>query len=486
MDVDVCGWIGGNSAQPVACGSGSSCVYDTIHGYVGCCTTSGACTAGVYTSCVDAQSSDWNKNSGIVDDGIYTCTGTAVCYRNTYPGGYYQYACGASSEATSIATSFYGQPSDEFLQQVYTGVHFTPTSAPLSTSATPPTGTSTFPTIGQVTPITSPSPTSNPSKKPIGAITGGTIGGLAFLCALLALALALYRRHQKKYHYAGPFISNHSHPNQPPTSGPFQRISNSPYDTPDDFMKHRGGVTTTRVTAGEQFPHSGATIFPDTGEYAGAADPHHPYTNTPNIPYFQPNRSSQESYHDQERDLGNRERGREDEPLVGGGDGRSEIEDFSRSYHQAIAVNLRDGEEEGPVHSNSGVLPGGIGGTGIGMGSGLGGNHRTEDREARSEALRERLGGLGLNPPLGSHPVRGFSYDDVGGGTGNGDDREWKAQRLLVGLGSAVGRRGPEDERPRYALVDEIAGEDVPILQSPGQMRHERAKIRDDQQENKI
>jgi hypothetical protein len=72
VNVDVCGWIGGNSAQPVACGSGSSCVYDTIHGYVGCCTTSGACKAGVYTSCVDAQSSDWNKNSGIINDGIYT------------------------------------------------------------------------------------------------------------------------------------------------------------------------------------------------------------------------------------------------------------------------------------------------------------------------------------------------------------------------------------------------------------------------------
>ena len=110
------------------------------------------------------------------------------------------------------------------------------------------------------------------------------------------------------------------------------------------------------------------------------------------------------------------------------------------------------------------------------MGLGLGGNHRTEDREARSDAFRERLGGLGLNPPLGSHPVRGFSYDDVGGGMGNTDDREWKAQRLLAGLGSAVGRSGPEDERPRYALVDEIVREDVPILHSPGQMRHERAK----------
>jgi hypothetical protein len=245
-------------------------------------------------------------------------------------------------------------------------------------------------------------------------------------------------------------------------------------------MKHRAGVTTTDITAGEQPPRPGVLVFPDTFEYTGAADPHHPYTNASNIPYLQPNRSSQESYHDQERKLGNRGREREDEPLVGRGDRRSEIEDFSRGYHQAIAAHIRDEEEGEPINYGSGVSPGGISVTSIGMSLGLGGNHRTEDREARSEAFRERLGGLGPSPPLGSHPVRGFSYDDVGGGTRNTDDRELKAQRLLAGLGSAVGRRGPEDERPRYALVDEIAGEDVPILHSPGQRRHEKAKIRDE------
>lgn len=171
---------------------------------------------------------------------------------------------------------------------------------------------------------------------------------------------------------------------------------------------------------------------------------------------------------------------------MGGGDGLSEIEDFSRGYHQAIAAHLRDGEEGGPIHSNSGVLPGGIGCTGIGMGLGLGGDHRTEDREAKSEAFRERMGGLGLNPLLGSHPVMGFSYDDVGGRTGNIGDREWNAHRLLVGLGSAVGRRGPEDERLRYALVDEIAREDVPVLHSPRQRRHERTEIADEHQENRM
>jgi hypothetical protein len=69
VDVNVCGWIGGQLASPAACASGSSCVHDTVYGYVGCCATSGACTTGVYTSCVDGQSSG---NSGLVDNGVYT------------------------------------------------------------------------------------------------------------------------------------------------------------------------------------------------------------------------------------------------------------------------------------------------------------------------------------------------------------------------------------------------------------------------------
>jgi hypothetical protein len=72
VDVNVCGWIGGNSASSATCSSGSSCIRDTIHGYVGCCSTSGACTAGVYTSCIDRNSVGWSPNSGLQDNGIYT------------------------------------------------------------------------------------------------------------------------------------------------------------------------------------------------------------------------------------------------------------------------------------------------------------------------------------------------------------------------------------------------------------------------------
>lgn len=77
LGVEVCGWVGGNVASVVACGSGSSCVHDTVHGYVGCCATSGPCTAGVYTSCVDESSSDWGYDSGLVNNGIVTWSVTA-------------------------------------------------------------------------------------------------------------------------------------------------------------------------------------------------------------------------------------------------------------------------------------------------------------------------------------------------------------------------------------------------------------------------
>lgn len=72
VDVSVCGWLGGNSADPAVCPTGSSCIHDTVHGYVGCCTTSGACTAGVYTSCVDKNSPGGNSGQQVMNNGVFT------------------------------------------------------------------------------------------------------------------------------------------------------------------------------------------------------------------------------------------------------------------------------------------------------------------------------------------------------------------------------------------------------------------------------
>lgn len=68
--VAVCGWAGGNLAYPAECASGSSCVHDTMHALVGCCTTDGPCTQGVYTTCIDNKSPGWESTSAIVNDGV--------------------------------------------------------------------------------------------------------------------------------------------------------------------------------------------------------------------------------------------------------------------------------------------------------------------------------------------------------------------------------------------------------------------------------
>jgi len=72
VDVAVCGWVGGNEKNPAVCPTGSSCIHDMAHGYVGCCTTAGKCTAGVYTGCVDKNSPGGNTGPAVENNGIYT------------------------------------------------------------------------------------------------------------------------------------------------------------------------------------------------------------------------------------------------------------------------------------------------------------------------------------------------------------------------------------------------------------------------------
>lgn len=72
VDVAVCGWVGGKSSEVAICPPRSSCIHDTAHGYVGCCATSGPCTRGVYTSCVDYHDPDWNSKPAWQNNGVYT------------------------------------------------------------------------------------------------------------------------------------------------------------------------------------------------------------------------------------------------------------------------------------------------------------------------------------------------------------------------------------------------------------------------------
>ncbi|KFA53433.1 hypothetical protein S40293_03401 [Stachybotrys chartarum IBT 40293] len=104
----VCGYIGGDPALPATCSAGSHCAVDVGQGAVGCCPDQGPCTQGVFTGCVDANSGPQTE----VNPYVYSCTGSNVCYRNTFEGGFYQFGCGSASDvaATVVATAS-GRPS---------------------------------------------------------------------------------------------------------------------------------------------------------------------------------------------------------------------------------------------------------------------------------------------------------------------------------------------------------------------------------------
>ena len=70
LDVAICGWLGGNKDLEARCASGSSCIHDTMHGVVGCCTQDGACQQGVYTTCLDTNSAGWLSTRVTRNDGV--------------------------------------------------------------------------------------------------------------------------------------------------------------------------------------------------------------------------------------------------------------------------------------------------------------------------------------------------------------------------------------------------------------------------------
>ncbi|KFA65178.1 hypothetical protein S40285_01466 [Stachybotrys chlorohalonatus IBT 40285] len=104
----VCGYIGGDPSLPATCSAGSHCAVDVGQGAVGCCPDQGPCTQGVFTGCVDASSGPQTE----VNPYVYSCTGSNICYRNTFEGGFYQFGCGSASDvaATVVATAS-GRPS---------------------------------------------------------------------------------------------------------------------------------------------------------------------------------------------------------------------------------------------------------------------------------------------------------------------------------------------------------------------------------------
>ncbi|CZR56669.1 uncharacterized protein PAC_06558 [Phialocephala subalpina] len=222
--VSVCGWIGGNVAQPAYCSTQSSCVWNSDYSIVGCCATASS-NCQFYTSCIDINSPQQSGDS----DQVFTCRGTSLCYSNTYPGNYKQWGCGSSDWATNIATSYSGMAKDISLQIVTTGAGSGATTtiseinsfssslvsqaSTLATSSTPTSqgtsateatsgsqsfaqtsATSSTPSTSASAGNTTSTSTSSKSTIPVAGIAGGVGGGIGAIALIAGLCIFGRRR----------------------------------------------------------------------------------------------------------------------------------------------------------------------------------------------------------------------------------------------------------------------------------------------------
>lgn len=242
-DNTVCGYIGD---LPATCSAGSHCVLDTEHNVMGCCPNGGACTAGIFTGCVDYNSGPQTE----VNPYVYTCDGSDVCYQNNFGGGISQYGCGtASSLATTVQASLSG--TDAMVITSSVDLTATPTTLSEPTTINPSTGTRSVSSTISSTSSSSSSSTSSsssstsshtsssitdptltrpasttdtsaPTEAPgatssgssfdrTGAIVGGTIAGVAVLVAIIAIAIFCLQKRRNRREGPGPA------PSAPPT-----------------------------------------------------------------------------------------------------------------------------------------------------------------------------------------------------------------------------------------------------------------------------
>jgi hypothetical protein len=209
-DNTVCGYIAGDEALPATCGSGSHCVVDTEHNVVGCCPNGApSCTAGVFTGCVDANSGPQTE----VNPYVFSCAGENVCYMNVFDGGFSQYGCGTASDmaatvlnTASGVTAVLTRPTVSVSYTESISILSEPTTLGTITSSSTGTSSSSSASSSSAdsTTVLDPAATTDATAAAppapadtgyrTGAIIGGTIGGLAVLIALVALAFFFLRR----------------------------------------------------------------------------------------------------------------------------------------------------------------------------------------------------------------------------------------------------------------------------------------------------
>ncbi|PVH71173.1 hypothetical protein DL98DRAFT_577500 [Cadophora sp. DSE1049] len=166
------------------CGSKSYCAWFTDIKVVGCCSSGGASCDALYTSCIDTRD---DPPQGQSVPGAFTCgadmfrQSTELCYKNSFPDGYYQFGCGSTSIGESVVYRWPGDNPDVSINFLYTGGAFKENTATELTieadTASPnvqdiPT-TSAKPVASSKQTPTSPATTDPPS--PVNPADGSTI-----------------------------------------------------------------------------------------------------------------------------------------------------------------------------------------------------------------------------------------------------------------------------------------------------------------------
>ncbi|KAH8594065.1 hypothetical protein B0O99DRAFT_186310 [Bisporella sp. PMI_857] len=129
-EINTCGWIG---SHPALCSTNSKCVWNTQVGYVGCCDLRGRGCDAVYTSCVNPD----DPSRTLRRPNVYQCLNSERCYRNTYPGGYYQWGCDPTVKGTTVQTTYKNWVAvAEYVWGPGGGIYEFSTSAKLPTQST--------------------------------------------------------------------------------------------------------------------------------------------------------------------------------------------------------------------------------------------------------------------------------------------------------------------------------------------------------------
>ncbi|KAI3402111.1 hypothetical protein diail_40 [Diaporthe ilicicola] len=396
----ICGYIGGDPDLPATCSAGSHCVLDADHGAVGCCPNGEEnCSSGVFTGCVDPNSGPQTE----VNPYVFTCTGSNVCYKNMFEGGFSQFGCGTASDLATVVSagapgvasqvsltseriSFTQSPSSLATPTVLGTVTQSASSAgsPSGSSSTgsvsdATSGASSSASASSLTTLTIPPPTSSKptssseqssSSTPTntsapaaggggggvnrtGAIVGGTISGVAVLAGLIAVGIYLWRRRAAGNTRRGPGPRPGDTQYVSPMSGAAFAPVGGNTASPSDGSRSASvrGKTITHVTGG---PNSRNTVFQTGGvgdrdysypgqnpaAWAGAAGGAGPGAGA--AAYH----GAYASPHDDPDD---------EIPLRYGS---PEIDDFSRGFQDALSRIGEEDEEDLESHVNGNGMPG--------------------------------------------------------------------------------------------------------------------------------